>query len=55
MLAILALVLFLLSWFLHGAAVSGMPTWINWTGLALLGLAAVAAHLVWPWRRPPAP
>jgi hypothetical protein len=53
MLAIIALVLFLLSWFLHGAQVANLPAWIDWQGLAILGLAAVAAHLMWPtWRRP---
>ena len=54
MLAIAALILFVLAWFVHGAHVTGMPAWFDVTGLMLLGLAAVAAHLFWPpWRRPP--
>ena len=53
MFAVIALILFVLAWFLHGADVAGMPAWFDATGLMLLGLAAVAAHLLWPlWRGP---
>lgn len=54
MFAIIALILFVLAWFEHGAHVTGMPAWFDSTGLMLLGLAALAAHGFWPlWRRPP--
>lgn len=54
MLAVLALILFVVSWFEHGSAATGIPVWFDWQGVALLGLACVAAHLFWPsWRRPP--
>lgn len=53
MLAIVALILAVIAWFEHGAKVTGVPAWFDSYGLAVLALAALAAHLFWPtWRRP---
>jgi hypothetical protein len=55
MFAIIGLILFIIAWFEHGSRATGVPAWFDWQSLALLGLAALAAHLFWPlWRRPPA-
>lgn len=56
MFAVIALILFVLSWFVHASHTS-MPSWFDSTSLMLLGLAALALHGFWPlWRgpRPPA-
>lgn len=48
MFAVLALILFILSWVLHAGTSSSVPAWLDWRGLALLGMASMAAHLIWP-------
>lgn len=54
MLAIIALILALFSWFEHGIEAANVPTWIDSYALAVLAIAALAAHQFWPtWRRPP--
>lgn len=54
MFAIIALILAILAWFEHGIKVANVPTWIDSYALAVLAIAALAAHLHWPtWRRPP--
>ena len=54
MFAIVSLVLALFAWFEHGIKVTSVPAWIDSYALAVLALAALAAHLMWPtWRRPP--
>lgn len=53
MLAVIAVILFSVSWVLHGSRAS-VPVWFDWQGLLLLGLVFVALHLIWPlpFRRP---
>lgn len=58
MFAVLGLIFFILGWFENGTKATGMPSWFNVTGMALLGLACLAVHGFWPiWRgpRPPQP
>jgi hypothetical protein len=51
MFAVIGFILFIIAWFEHGSAPSGIPVWFNYAGTALLGLACVAAQLAWPlWR-----
>jgi hypothetical protein len=55
MFAVIALILFVLSWFVHGSH-TAMPSWFDATSLMLLGLACLAAHGFWPlWRGPRPP
>jgi hypothetical protein len=54
-LAVLAVILFAISFFEHGAG-GHVSAWFSWQGTMLLGLAALALHLVspspwWPWKR----
>ena len=57
MLALFSAIVFLFAVVFHGAKVTP-SLWLNWQGLALIGLLLLAAHLAWvgPWpypRRPP--
>lgn len=54
MFAIIALVLALFAWFEHAIKAANVPAWIDSYALAVLSLAALAAHQFWPTlRRPP--
>lgn len=54
MLGIVAVILFAISWFEHGAGASNVPAWFNSEGTLILGFVFLALHLVWPipLRRP---
>lgn len=54
MLAVIAAILFAISWVLHGAG-AHMPVWFDVRGLALLGFVLLALHAAglgpnWPRR-----
>jgi len=55
MLAVLAAILFAVSWVLHGIGPAHIPVWFDWQGVALLGLVSLALYAAgagpaWPRR-----
>lgn len=47
MLAVVAFILFVLSFIFHGLGIDP-SAWINWEGLSVLGLAFLAWHFIAP-------
>ena len=47
MLAVIAAILFVVSWFEHGAKATGVPIWFNSEGLKIAGLVFLALSLIW--------
>lgn len=55
MLAVIAVILFAVAWFEHGAGSGHVSAWFSWQGTMVLGFFFLALHLCWPWtpwRRP---
>jgi hypothetical protein len=49
MFAVIATVLFAISWFEHGAGSGSASAWFNSQGTLILGLVALALHMCAPW------